>query len=118
MLSKGYGVEILEKLAEALARGESQELLKLAHLGTDTVKHQVANAHARDEITHNLKQIYDTYVANNIPFVEQVRLIPLLPRTWSYEDIVKTFGCSRHAIKTAHRMQDDSDYVLKSEKEP
>ena len=31
---------------------------------------------------------------------------------------MKTFGCSRHAIKTAHCMQDESEYILKSEKEP
>ena len=89
----------------------------MAQLGTDTERHQVANAHASSEIVHNLKQIYNTYVANNIPFVEQVRLIALLPRSRSYEDIMKIFGCSRHTIKTAHRMQDESEYVSKSEKE-
>ena len=119
MFSKSYGVEILEKLAEALAPGESKELHELAQLGTDTERHhQLTNLHASNEIVHNLKHIYNTYVANNIPFVEQVRLIALLPRSWSYEDIMKTFGCSRHAIKTARRMQDESDFMLKSEKEP
>ena len=52
-----------------------------------------------------------------MPFVEQIRLIALLPRSWSYEDIMKIFGCSRHAIKTARLIQDDSEYMLKSEKE-
>ena len=118
MFSKGYGVEILEKLVEALASGESKELLELAQLATDTERYQFANPHASNEIVHKLKHISDTYVANNIPFVEQVRLIALLPRSWSYEDIMKTFECSRRAIKTARRMQDESDYMLKFEKEP
>ena len=38
-------------------------------------------------------------------------------RSWSCEDIMKTFECSRHVIKTAHRMQDENDYALKSEHE-
>ena len=78
----------------------------------------MANAYSSSEIVHKLKQIYDTYVGNNIPFVEQVRRIALLPRSWSYEDTMKIFGCSRHTIKTARRMQDESEYMLKSEKEP
>ena len=31
---------------------------------------------------------------------------------------MKIFGCSRHTIKTARLIQDDSEYMLKSEKEP
>ena len=118
MFSKGYGIEILEKLAETLVPGESKELLKLAQLGTDTERHQVTNVHASNEIVHNLKQIYDSYIVNNIPFAEEVRLIAFLPHSWNYEDIIKTFGCSRHAMETAHRMQDESECMLKFEKEP
>ena len=58
------------------------------------------------------------YVQQKMPFVEQVRLLSLLPRSWNYEKIMEIFGCSRHAIKTAHRMQDENEYMLKSEKEP
>ena len=118
MFSEGYGVEILQKLVEALAPGESKDLPKLAQLGTDTEKHQVTNARASNEIFHNLKQIYDSYVGNNIPFVEQIRFIALLPHSWNYQDIMKTFGRSRHAIKAAHCMQGESEYMVKSEKEP
>ena len=118
MYSQGHGVCILEKLAEALAPGESKELLELSQLSTGTEKHQVTNAHVNNEIVQNLKQIYDAHVANDMPFVEQIRLIILLPRSWSYENIMKRFGCSRHAIKTARLIQDDSEYMLKSEKEP
>ena len=52
-----------------------------------------------------------------MPFMQQIHLVALLPSSWNYEDIMKTFGCSRHAIKTAHHMQDESEYMLKSEKE-
>ena len=93
-------------------------MLELSQLSTGTEKYQVTNAHVNNEIVQNLKQIYDAYVANDMPFVEQIRLIALLPRSWSYEDIMKIFGCSRHAIKTARLIQDDSEYMLKSEKEP
>ena len=55
MFSNDYSVEILEKLPEALAPGESKELLKLAQLSTDTERHQVTNAHASNEIVHNIK---------------------------------------------------------------
>ena len=93
-------------------------MLELSQLSTGTEKYQVTNAHVNNEIVQNLKQIYDAYVANDMPFVEQIRLIALLPCSSSYEDIMKIFGCSRHAIKTAHLIQDDSEYMLKSEKEP
>ena len=106
--SQGHGVCILEKLGEALALGRSKELLELSELSTGTDNHQVTNVHVNNEIVQNLKQIYDAYVANDMPFVEQIHLIALLPHSWSYEDIMKIFGCSRHAIKTTRLIQDDS----------
>ena len=115
MYSQDHGVCILEKLAESLAPGVSKELLELSQLSTGTEKHQVTNAHVNNEIVQDLKQIYDSYVANDMPFVEQIRLIALLLRSWSYEDIMKIFGCSRHATKTARLIQDGSEYMLKSE---
>ena len=53
-----------------------------------------------------------------MPFIEQVRLLSLLPRSMSYENVMATFGCSRHAIKSARRMQDDNESLLQSEKQP
>ena len=92
-------------------------MLALGKLGVDTEKHLSTDTCSNKEIVNNLKEIYDAYVVNRMPFVEQVRLLALLPRSWSYEDIMQTFECSRHAIKTAHRMQDENDYALKSENE-
>jgi len=53
-----------------------------------------------------------------MPFVEQVQLLSLLPRSWSYETIMEIFSCTRHAIKTGRRVQDDNERVLKLDKEP
>ena len=50
-------------------------------------------------------------------FIEQVRILSLLSYSMSYENIMVTFGCSRHAIKSAHRMQDDNESFLQLEKE-
>ena len=50
-----------------------------------------------------------------MPFIEQVRLLSLLPRSMSYENVMATFGCSRHAIKSARRMQADNESLLQSE---
>lgn len=70
------------------------------------------------EIINNLKEIYNSYAGQKMPFIEQIRILSLLPRSMSYESIMSTFGCSRHAIKLAHKMKDENDYMLQSEKEP
>ena len=51
-------------------------------------------------------------------FVEQLRLLSLLPRSWSYEKTMEPFDCSRHAIKIAHRMYHEQQYMLKRDSEP
>ena len=66
-------------MVEALAPWEGKELLELAQLGSRTKKYQVAVAQVNNEIVHNLRQIYDAYIANNMSFMEQVRLIAPLP---------------------------------------
>ena len=104
-------------MAETLGPGQGKELLALAKLDTDTEKHPSTDTCSNKEIVNNLKEIYDAYAVNRMPFVEQVRLLVLLPHLWSYEDIMQTFECSWHVIKTAHRMQDEKDYALKSENE-
>ena len=52
-----------------------------------------------------------------IPFDEQVRLLSLLPRSWRYDKIMNTFGCSGPAIAAVHRMHDDKKYLLNTEEE-
>ena len=57
------------------------------------------------------------YVKEKIPFDEQVRLLSLLPRSWRYDKIMNSFGCSGLAIAAAHRMHDDKEYLLNREEE-
>ena len=110
-----YHIFILEKLAESLAPGQKDELLEIAQLQSGTHNEQ-ANVIISNEIINSLKEIYTLYVERRMPFIEQVRLLSLLPRSMSYENTVATFGCSRHAIKSAHRMQDDNESFPRSEK--
>lgn len=107
-----------ERLAETLAPGQAEELLQMARLTTDAQDRADVNETMENEIVQNLQEIYQLYVDQKMPFVEQVRLLSLLPRSWSYEKIMGVFGCTRHAIKTAHQMQAENDYMLRSETEP
>ena len=113
-----YHIFILEKLAESLAPGQKDELLEMAQLQSSTHSEREANVIINNEIINNLKEIYTLYVERKMPFIEQVRLLSLLPRSMSYENIMAIFGCSRHAIKSADRMQDDNQFFLQPEKEP
>lgn len=66
----------------------------------------------------SLKQVYEIYVKQNMPFIDQVRILSLLPRSWKYEKVMSIFGCTRHAVKAAHHMQDDEEYILDKDQEP
>ena len=90
----------------------------MARLTTDAQERADASEVMENEIVQNLKEIYQLYVDQKMPFVEQVRILSLLPRSWNYDKIMEIFGCTRHAIKTAHRMQDENEYMLRSETEP
>ena len=88
----------------------------MAQLKSGTHNEREANVIINNEIINNLKEIYTLYVGRRMPFIEQVRLLSLLPHSMSYENIVTTFGCSRHAVKSAHRMLDDNESFLQSKK--
>ena len=105
-------------MAEALAPGQSEELLEIAHLASNTRDIRELHETLNNEMIQNIKQIYDLYVKQNMPFIEQVRLLSFIPRSWSYEKIIDVFKCSRHAIKTAHRIYDEQEYLLKRDSEP
>ena len=53
-----------------------------------------------------------------MPFIEQVRLLSLIPRSRNDEKIIDIFKCSCHAIKTTHRMYDEQEYLLNRDSEP
>ena len=68
-----------------------------------------------NEVIQNIKQTYDLYVKQKMPFIEQVRLLSLVPRSGSYEILMEVFQCSRYAIKIAHRTHHEQEYMLKIE---
>ena len=69
-------------------------------------------------MVQSLEQVYDIYVKQNMPFIDQVRILSLLPRSWKYEKVMSIFGCTRHAAKAAHEMYDDEEYILNRDHEP
>ena len=89
----------------------------MTQLQSGTHNEREANMIINSEIINNLKETYTLHVERRIPSIEQVKILSLLPHSMFYEDIILTFGCSRHAIKSANRMQDDNEFFLQSEKE-
>ena len=53
-----------------------------------------------------------------MPFLKQVQILSLLPRSWKYKKVMDIFGCTRHAATAAHQMYDDEVYLLKNDQEP
>lgn len=105
-------------MAEALAPGQADELLKISHMSLNAESTQTTHEIMSNDMVQNLKSVYDFYSNHQVPFDEQVRLLALLPKSWSYEAIIGNFGASRHAIKLAHRMRDQHDYLLQRDSEP
>ena len=105
-------------MAEALAPDQSVALMKVAQLSSNNSDIRELDEGLNNEVIQNIKQIYDLYVKQKMPFTEQVWLLSLMPRSWSYEKMIDVFTCSRHAIKTAHRMHDEQEYMLKRDIEP
>ena len=106
---------ILDKLAESLVLGEGSELVKIAQPDQQSRAQNYDRVAANNEMIDNIKKIYDQYLAQKMSFDEQVHLLSLLPRSWTYEQIMSKFNCSRHAIKIAHKMRDDEDYYFQKE---
>ena len=105
------------KVSRITTPDQKDESPEMVQLQSGTHNEREANVIINNEIINNLKEIYTLYVERRMPFIEQVRLLSLLPRSMSCENIVATFGCSRHAIKSAHRMQDNNESFPRSEKE-
>ena len=89
----------------------------MTQLQSSTHNEREANMIINSEIINNLKEIYTLHVERRMPSIEQVTILSLLPHSMSYESITVTFGCSRHAIKSAHRILNDNESFLQSEKE-
>jgi hypothetical protein len=105
-------------MAETLAPDQGGELLQVADLASNNRDNRALDQSSNNKMIQNIKQLYHLYVEQKMPFDEQARLLSLLRRSWLYEKIIDIFGCSRHAIKTAHKMHDEQEYFLKRDSEP
>ena len=103
---------ISDKLAETLAPGEDDELLRMAKFNQQPVQDEYNQQTQDSEIIKNLKKIYNQYKIEKRSFIEQVRLLPILPSSWTYDQIRFNFNCSRHVIRLAHAMMNDKKYYL------
>ncbi len=104
-------------MAELLAPGQAETLLQIVQSDSQLKNTQSISETIGNEMVENLKRIYDFYVEHKMPFIEQVRLLSMLPRSWEYDKIIDSFGASRHAIKEAHKMYDAQQYVFEEENE-
>ena len=98
--------------------GQGQELIQIAQLQLQAREEQELQLSICDEMVQSLKQVYDIYVKQRMPFLEQVQILSLLPRSWKYEKVMDIFGCTQHAVTAAHQMYDGEEYLLKNDQEP
>ena len=81
---------------------QGQELIEIAQLRSQAREEQQLQLSITNEMVQSLKQVYDIYVKQNMSFIDQVRILSLLPRSWKYEKVMSIFACTRHAVKAAH----------------
>ena len=98
--------------------GQGQELIQIAQLQLQAREEQELQLSISNEMVQSLKQVYDIYVKQRMPFLEQVQILSLLPRSWKYEKVMDIFECTRHTVTAAHQMYDDEEYLLKNDQEP
>ena len=98
-----------------MAPGEDDELLKMEKLTQQSVQDDYNQETQNSEIIENIKKIYKQCQVQKRPFIEQVRLLTLLPRSWTYDRIQLNFNSSRHAIRLAHAMINDETYYFMKE---
>ena len=97
---------------------QGQELIEIAQLRSQAREEQQLQLSITNEMLQSLKQMYDIYVKQNMSFIDQVRILSLFLRSWKYEKVMSIFGCTRHAVKAAHQMYDDAEYILNRDQEP
>ena len=98
--------------------GQGHELIEIARLRSQAREEQQLQLCITNEMVQSLKQMYDIYVKQNVSFIDQVRILSLLPRLWKYEKVMSIFGGTRHGVKAAHQMYDDEEYILNRDQEP
>lgn len=98
--------------------GQGQELIQIAQLQSQARAEEEFQLSITNEMVQSLKEVYDIYVKQKMTFIDQVRVLSLLPRSWKYEKVMEMFGCTRHAVTVARRMHDDKEYLLGKDQEP
>ena len=98
--------------------GQGQELIQIAQLQLQAREEQELQLSISNEMVQSLKQVYAIYAKQRMPFLEQVQIFSLLPRSWKYEKVMDIFGCTPHAVTAVHQMYDDEEYLLKNDQEP
>ena len=68
-------------MAKALAPGQGDELLELTNMTTNNRGIRELDETLNNEVIQNIKQIYNLYVKQKMPFIEQVRLLSLISRS-------------------------------------
>ena len=98
-----------------MASGEGGKLLKMATFTQQSIQDDYNQETQNSEIIENIKKIYNQYQVQKRPFIEQVRFLTLLPRSWTYDRIQLNFNCFRHAIRLAHAMINNETYYFMKE---
>ena len=65
---------------DALTPGQSKGLLEVAYLASNTRDIRELHETLNNDMIQNIKQIHDLYMKQNMPFIEQVRLLSLISR--------------------------------------
>ena len=63
------------------APGQGEELLELTDMATNNRGIRELDETLNNEVIQNIKQTYDLYVKQKMAFIEQVRLLSLMPRS-------------------------------------
>ena len=58
-----------------LVPGQGQELIEIAQLRLQAREEQQLQLCITNEIVQSLKQVYDIYVKQNMPLIDQVRIL-------------------------------------------
>ena len=61
-----------EKLADTLMPGQGQELIQIAQLQSQAREEEELQQSITNEMVQGLKEIYDIYIKQKMPFIEQV----------------------------------------------
>ena len=74
---------------------QGEELIEIAQIRSQAREEQQLQLSITSEMVQSLKQVYDIYVKQHMSFIDQVRILSLLPPSWKYENVMSIFGCTQ-----------------------